>query len=131
MSKISSVDSFDKKLTAEQSNNTDIKSSSLLAQIVPPPSMFFRLSNNFFRYLCLTLSKALQTNRKCVMVSSDSLHILQHGEIRLFTKFCFCALKHVSASYKLAFNLCLLNIMLVVLYTLPDNMWIVYWVLLY
>jgi hypothetical protein len=37
MSKIFSVDSFDKKLTAEQSNNTDIKSSSLLAQIVPPP----------------------------------------------------------------------------------------------
>ena len=92
MSKISSVDSFDKKLTAEQSNNndnTDIKSSSLLAQIVPLPSMFFRLSNNFFQYFYLTSSKALQTNRKCVMLSSDSLHILQHGEIYFLLNFAF------------------------------------------
>jgi hypothetical protein len=49
----------------------------------------------------------------------------------LFAKFCFCALKHVGASYKLAFNLCLLNIILVVLYILPDNIWIVYWIILY
>ena len=123
MSKIFSVDSFDKKITAEQFNNTDIKSSSLLAQIVPPPSMFFRLSNNVFKYFGLTASKPLQTNRKCVMLAA--------WRNILFAKFCFCALKHVGVSYKLVFNLCLLNIMLVVLYTLQDNMWIVYWILLY
>jgi hypothetical protein len=48
----------------------------------------------------------------------------------LFATICFCDLKHVGASYKLAFNLCLLNMILVVLYTLPDNMWIVYWIIL-